>query len=186
MAGKVVTAYLNKYGNQIMESPEFEQAMNQRHHKRSSVGMHTLRVVSASIWVCYILKKIHVQTDSESVVHGALCHDLGILGRDDKFESDKECYREHPMESVEVAERLLPELNETTKDIIRTHMWPVTPEVPTCKEAFIVSMADKVVAVRDYFSFGSSRYLDEVDYSAPQPRYAREQVAMYAENRYSA
>ena len=37
MAGKVVTSYLNKYGKNIVDSPEFEQAMNQRHHLRSSV-----------------------------------------------------------------------------------------------------------------------------------------------------
>lgn len=186
MAGKVVTAYLNKYGDQIMDSPEFLQAMNQRHHKRSSVGMHTMRVVAASIWVCYILSKLNVHTDSESVVQGALCHDLGILGRDDKFDSDAECYREHPMESVEVAERLLPELNERTRSIIRTHMWPVTPEAPTCKEGVIVSLADKVVAVRDFMSFGQSKYVETERYSAPVLADWNEEALMLAENRYSA
>lgn len=168
MAGKVVTSYLNRYGKSIMHSEEFKQAMNQCHHKRSSVGMHTMRVVAASIWVCYLLKKIHVHTDSEAVVKGALCHDLGILGRDEKFESNKECYREHPEESVEVAKELIPNLSTKAEAIIRTHMWPVTTEAPTCKEGVIVSLADKVVAIRDFCSFGQSRYLPEVDYTAPK------------------
>lgn len=167
MAGKVVTSYLNKYGKNIVDSPEFEQAMNQRHHLRSSVGMHTMRVVAASVWICYLLKKIHVQTDSESVVKGALCHDLGILDRDEKFDNNKECYREHPVESVEVAKKLLPDLSEKSAEIIRTHMWPVTSELPTCREGVIVSLADKVVAVRDFLSFGESRFTEGESYSAP-------------------
>ena len=85
-----------------------------------------MRVVAASVWICYLLKKIHVHTDSESVVKGALCHDLGILDRDEKFDNNKECYREHPVESVEVAKKLLPDLSEKSVEIIRTHMWPVT------------------------------------------------------------
>ncbi len=186
MAGKVVSVYLRKYADEILESPEFVCAMNQRHHRRSSVGMHTMRVTSASIWACYLLKKIHIDTDCESVVKGALCHDLGILGREEKYESDKECYREHPLDSVRVAKQLVPDLSETSVEIIRTHMWPVTPDAPTCMEGVIVSLADKVVAVRDYFSFGQSRYIESVEYSAPALVSWAEQTPLQEEERYSA
>jgi uncharacterized protein len=156
MAGKVVSRYLNKYGREILDSEVFKQAMRQTHHKHSSVGAHTLGVTAVSIWTCCLLKKLHVRTDVEDIVQGALCHDLGILGRDDKYENDHECYRRHPIDSVKVAEKLVPELSDKSKEIIRHHMWPVTKEFPTSREGVIVSVADKVVSVRDFFGIGNS------------------------------
>ena len=80
----------------------------------------------------------------------------------------------------EVAKKLLPDLSEKSEEIIRTHMWPVTSELPTCREGVIVSLADKVVAVRDFLSFGESRFTDGESYSAPALQ------GMENRNRYSA
>ncbi len=35
------------------------------------------------------------------------------------------------------------ELTELEKDIIKKHMWPLTVVPPGCREAWIVTMADK-------------------------------------------
>ena len=115
---------LERYGGEILHSDEMEQAYRQTHHTRSTVGEHTQRVAEKSLAICYELNKLHVRTDIQAVVAGSLCHDLGILGRDEKYETNQDCYRQHPSDSVEVARRLMASLPEKTPDIIERHMWP--------------------------------------------------------------
>ena len=97
---------LEQYGREILNSDEMQQAFRQTHHTRSTVGEHTQRVAEKSLAICYALNRLHIRTDIPAVVAGALCHDLGILSRDEKYASDQECYRQHPSDSVEVAKKL--------------------------------------------------------------------------------
>ena len=139
-----------RYGKSILNSDELQAAYRQTHHTWSTVGEHTIRVAAASLLICYALRKIHVQTDISAVVEGSLCHDLGILGRDEKYASDKECKRQHPVDSVEVARELLADLPEKSADIIERHMWPAGhSKAPNSIEGVIVSTADKYAALQD-------------------------------------
>lgn len=141
---------LELYGAQVLESEEMKQAFQQSHHRWSTVGEHTLRVAFTSVMVCYALKKLNIKVNVPAVIVGALCHDLGILGREDKFSTSKEMSREHPKASVDVAKDLLEELPEKTEDIIERHMWPAGhSKAPNSIEGVIVSAADKYNAVKD-------------------------------------
>ena len=142
---------LEHYGSGILNSDEMQEAFGQTHHTRSTVGEHTRRVAEKSLAICYALDRLHIRTDIPAVVAGSLCHDLGILGRDEKYDSDQECYRQHPADSVEVARKLMNELPEKTQDIIEHHMWPTAnSRAPGTLEGFIVSAADKAAAVEDF------------------------------------
>ena len=142
---------LERYGNEIMNSDEMQEAFRQTHHLRSTVGDHTQRVAEKSLAICHALEKLHIRTDIPAVVKGSLCHDLGILGREEKYGSGRECYRQHAADSVEVARKLVDDLPGKTEDIIRNHMWP-TPgnKMPNSLEATIVSVADKAASVEDF------------------------------------
>ena len=83
------------------------------------------------------------------MIRGALCHDLGILGRYDKFANNFVCCYRHPKDSVDAAKELLGGLTDIEKDVIAHHMWPVTPVPPHHREAYIVTLADKICAVRE-------------------------------------
>ena len=138
------------YGNDVLESEEMKQAFQQTHHQWSTVGEHTFRVAFSSVMICYALRKLNIKVSIPAVVIGALCHDLGILGRNEKFSSAKECSIEHPKESVEVARELVNDLPEKTEDIIERHMWPLgESEAPNSIEGVVVSVADKYSAVKD-------------------------------------
>ena len=142
---------LERYGSMILHSEEMQQAYRQTHHTRSTVAEHTQRVAEKSLAICYALDKLHIQTDIPAVVAGSLCHDLGILGRDEKYDSDHECYRQHAVDSIEVARKLVEDMPEKTPDIIEHHMWPsLGSEAPKSLEGFIVSAADKAAAVEDF------------------------------------
>jgi len=142
---------LRRYGEKILNSAEMRQAFRQKHHTLSTVGEHTMRVAAISLAICYALKKLHIRTDIKAVVTGALSHDLGILGRNEKYCSSGECSRQHPQDSAKVAEKLLGKLPKKTEDIITRHMWPVgKSKPPNSLEAAIVSTADKIAAVEDF------------------------------------
>ena len=139
------------YGGKILNSEEMQRAFTQKHHTLSSVGAHTMRVAMTSLAICYALKKLHINTDISSVVTGSLCHDLGILGRNEKYHSSGECSRQHPLDSVEIANKLTGGLSDKEADIIARHMWPVgKSKPPNSLEGAIVSAADKVAAVEDF------------------------------------
>jgi len=144
-------ADLSRYGRRILDSEEMRQSFKQTHHTFSTVGEHTMRVAMTSLAICYALKKLRIKTNIPAVVTGSLCHDLGILGRSGKFHSSKECSRQHPVESVEVAHKLTGELSEKVEAIITRHMWPAgKAKPPNSLEAAIVSAADKIAAVEDF------------------------------------
>lgn len=152
-----IKSELNSYGGDILNSEEMRRACAQTHHTRSTVAEHTRRVAENSLAICHALEKLGISTDIKAVVEGALCHDLGILGREEKFENEKECFRRHADASVSTAQTLLDHLPEKTRDIIEHHMWPVAgSRRPGHLEGFIVSAADKAAAVQDFIM--GSRY----------------------------
>ena len=141
---------IDSFGGDILSSDDLKEAYEQTHHMWSTVGEHTLRVTASSVMICYALRKLGIKANIPAVVIGSLCHDLGILKRDEKYESKKECYREHPADSVKVAKELVPDLTEHSADIIERHMWPGgSSKLPNSVEGMIVSVADKYAAVKD-------------------------------------
>ena len=141
---------IDSFGGDILSSDELKEAYDQTHHMWSTVGEHTLRVTASSVMICYALRKLGIKANIPADVIGSLCHDLGILKRDEKYESKKECYREHPADSVKVAKELVPDLTEHSADIIERHMWPGgSSKLPNSVEGMIVSVADKYAAVKD-------------------------------------
>lgn len=141
---------LELYGSDVLNSKEMQEAFQQTHHRWSTVGEHTFRVAFSSVMIAYALKKLNIKVNLPAVVIGALCHDLGILGRHEKYSSAKEMSREHPRESVAVARELLENMPEKTEDIIERHMWPAgQSKAPNSIEGAIVSAADKYNAVKD-------------------------------------
>ena len=156
-----IRAEIERYGSGILDSGEMREAYRQTHHTRSTVGEHTRRVAEKSLAVCHALEKLRIRTDIPAVVTGALCHDLGILGRDGKYGSERECRRRHPADSVETARKLVDGLSETAEDIIARHMWPAAgSRAPGSPEGFIVSMADKAATIEDFFRGSSVKPAD--------------------------
>ena len=141
---------LERYGGDVLSSDEMKQAFEQTHHQWSTVGEHTMRVAASSVMICYALRKLGIKVNIPAVVIGALCHDLGILGRNEKYSTTRECHTEHAKESVEVARGMFDELPEKTEDIIERHMWPIGDTgAPNSIEGVVVSVADKYSAVKD-------------------------------------
>ncbi len=140
---------LQRYGAKILTSGQFRKAGRQKHHLRASVAEHSVRVARASLKIAYALDNFGIRTDKRSLVIGSLCHDLGMLGRDEKYKNNAECCRRHPGDSVEESRKLVPDIDLKTQQIIERHMFPLNGRPPTSLEGAIVSAADKYASVQD-------------------------------------
>ena len=141
---------MERYGSEVLDSQEMQEAFHQTHHGWATVGEPSLRVTVTSLLICYALKRMNITVNIPAVVVGALCHDLGMVGLRDKYDSLKELNRAHPKESVQVARELVEELPEETEEIIERHMWPAgDSQPPNSIEGVVVSVADKYNSVKD-------------------------------------
>lgn len=153
----------SRTGRKIYCSDYFTTALSQTHHNQTTVAVHTLGVAVTSLRIYYILKALGFTLDKESLLKSSLCHDLGIVGRNEKFENNRECLKQHPVDSVIAAREIFPDLDERTEDAIRHHMWPCTLLPPHHREGFVVTVADKYCAaiegVAGKFYCPGSRFL---------------------------
>lgn len=127
----------------IVSTPRFQKSLAQKHHRDTTLGLHTLEVKKAAMKICRALDKLGVKTDENSVIAAALCHDLGMVGRDELYKNDVECWTKHSEDSVEAARKLIPDMDEKTEKAIRSHMWPLSKHIPTSREGWILVAADK-------------------------------------------
>ena len=148
------------YGKRILESKEFAAAFGQRHHYRTTVGDHSLRVTRASLRLLYLLEKLGLDLDHQSMVEAGLCHDLGMIGRKEKFKRGRDCIGLHPVHSAEIADRILGYKNPKRETIIRRHMWPLSKKAPHSWEEGIITVADKYASLVDVIKPKVKRHED--------------------------
>ncbi len=143
---------IQKYGSDILDSKEFEFALNQIHHHRSSVGDHSIMTARAGLTMCNLINKTGIRIDERKVVRISLLHDLGMLGRYDRYRNNFICGYLHPKNSAVTAQKLWSDIDPKSIKAIKSHMWPLSLCMPTSKEAVILCLADKVAAFGDRFN----------------------------------
>lgn len=142
--------YIESVGAPVLESQQFKQSLEQRHHFNCSVGLHMLHTAYWAYRVCRWLNMIGVETATNELILSCLCHDLGIVGnRYNKYKSGRECCWQHPIDSLEVAEELLGGLTEREKSVIAHHMWPCTLTPSKYREGTILMLVDKYCAITE-------------------------------------
>ncbi len=105
-----------------------------------------------SLFVAFLTYKMSkfFNMDFVAATRGALLHDLHLQDWSTTDIKKPERLVIHPAIALENASKHY-ELGEIEKDIIITHMWPITIKaVPRKKESVIVNLADKICAVYEY------------------------------------
>lgn len=141
-----------KYGGDILGSDEFRETFSQTHHVDTTVGDHTLGVAAEAVRICL---KYH-QTDDgtlKNAVVSSLCHDLGIIGRDEKYKNNVQCLIRHPIDSIEAYKSVTGEEEERVLDSIGCHMFPLKPRMPKHREGWILVLADKTASAREKLGY---------------------------------
>ncbi|MCR5772026.1 MAG: HD domain-containing protein [Butyrivibrio sp.] len=141
---------VKEVGAKVMASRQFQEADLQTHHHFTTVARHSFRVACICFCICHFLYVVFkIKTNWQLLIVCALLHDIGIIGRDLKYRNNSQCCQQHPKDSVVVAQSILGDLDDTGRDIIGNHMWPMTLTPPQTIEGFIITIADKYCAVTD-------------------------------------
>lgn len=125
----------------ILSSENFRSTKGYIQHGSVSVSSHCMYVAKYSL---AISEKLHIPCNRRELIRGALLHDYFLYDWHSK--DHVQLYRLHGFFHPGVALKNATEEYELTpreKDIIKKHMWPLTVVPPMCREAWIVTMADK-------------------------------------------
>ena len=153
MRDKAITRDILHYGGSILRSEAFQNASGETHHLRGSVADHTLTVCILAARICRALQKRGITVNEKDLIQAALCHDLGMIGRDTAYKNRTDSWRSHPKKSASVARDLVPDLSTNAESMITTHMWPVSGPRPRSREAAILNIADKWASAADWVYF---------------------------------
>lgn len=120
----------------ILKNEEIIGLRYEYHHGISRLD-HSLNVARLTFNMCKLFKIEKI----EEVTRAALLHDFYKTGEDSSF-------RRHPTTAVNNAKRVF-NVNDMQADIIYNHMFPATLRIPKYKETWIVTTADKLVAINE-------------------------------------
>lgn len=134
------------YGSDILHSVGMQEEKLFIQHRLSNTFSHSLNVANTSV---RIAKCLNMKVDTRALVRGALLHDYFLY--DCHSENNKHNHiRTHAKTALANANRDF-NIGPIEKDIIARHMFPINIKLPRYKESFIVSVADKICAIREFF-----------------------------------
>ncbi len=141
---RLVREAIHSHGHDILKSPEFHKTMEFIQHGDISVYEHCMSVAERAV---KINRALHAKCKERDLIRGALLHDYFLYdwhvdGKDKGNVHPKLHGFYHPSTALKNATRDFI-LSEREKDIIKKHMWPMTVVPPMCREAWIVTLADK-------------------------------------------
>ena len=148
---KGVTRLLHRYGGDILKSELYKQNKNYIQHGNVTVYRHCINVAKTSLaWS----RALPVNFSERELVRGALLHDYFLydwhgkkIGLHEILHFYKMHGFTHPRTAAKNADRDF-NLSLIEKEIILKHMWPLTIfDVPGCREAWLVMLADKYVSL---------------------------------------
>lgn len=136
---------------EIVSTEEFKKMKQYKHHRGGNTYDHSIRVA----YLCYRYYKRHnSKVNVNELIRGALLHDYFLYDRHDKSNPDYVCGLihglVHPKRALANATRAYPNLTKTERDVIKRHVFPLTPIPPKTRCGWLVCFYDKVVAICDY------------------------------------
>ena len=132
----------------ILHSEEFGKMKKYRHHVNGSLYDHSIKVA----YLCFKHhKRFGLQTDIAEFVRGAILHDFYLYDLHDETVTHKLHWFRHPETALQNAVKRYPVLTPMQKDMIKHHMFPLTPIPPTTSAGWLVCLYDKAAAISDRF-----------------------------------
>ena len=114
-------------------------------HGRVSVYAHCISVADTA---CVLAETLHLRVNERALIRGALLHDYFLYDWHDKANGHRWHGFTHPGTALHNASEDW-KLTPVEKEIIKKHMFPLTPIPPTCREAWLVCLADKICAAKE-------------------------------------
>ena len=152
-----------QYGKEILTSDVFRQTACQTHHLQSTVMEHTMNVCIIAVKLCREKMRKGAQLNEKDLIQAALCHDLGMIGREKKYRHVVDTWMSHPAESAKIARKIVPDLSPDAEQMILSHMWPLSGRPPRSREGRLLCRADKYASMADWqYMILKGRYADRI------------------------
>lgn len=129
-----------KVASPILSHKEFIKTKTIVHHGSTRYN-HSVRVAYFS----YKLSKI-LGGDTNAVIRAGTLHDFFLDRDDENIVTETKMLIKHPSMAKENAINYFG-INKKEQNIIEAHMFPISNIAPQTKEAWIVSLCDKIVAM---------------------------------------
>lgn len=133
----------------IITSEEFSRMRKYKHHLNGTTYDHSVKVA----YLCYRYYYRHrSKVNLKELLRGSLLHDYFLYDRHDRKNNINGFIHGfvHPNRALENALKKYPDLTETERDMIKRHMFPLTPIPPKTRGGWLVCFYDKVAAIGDY------------------------------------
>lgn len=154
-----VAREIYELGQDLLSDDKTQQMKEFIQHGHTSVYEHVVSVAKFSLVYAYFLEgRFGIKIDKKSLVRGALLHDYFLYDWHVKGDQGYFHGYTHPYRALRNARRDF-ELNLREIDIIKKHMFPLTPFPPKHIESMIVCMADKWCALCETFKIDVSSYI---------------------------
>ncbi len=98
--------------------------------------------IAVSYYSFLLSRKLGISCDHGALIRGALLHDFYLYDWHIPDKSHRLHGFTHPHKALFNAQTRFC-LGRVECDIILKHMWPLTPRFPACREAWLVTLADK-------------------------------------------
>lgn len=145
---KRIHELLKEHGEDILQSENFKKTKEHIQHGTMTVHRHCMDVARYSL---LLNKKLGIGCNKHDLIRGALLHDYFLYDWHDKeYLSQRKRLHgfHHPMTALRNAEKEY-QLNNVQREIIKKHMWPLSVVPPTCREAWVVTAADKYCSLME-------------------------------------
>lgn len=141
-------ALIREHGGDILDSDNFLSTRKHIQHGTMTVHHHCIDVARCSL---LLNGKLGLHCNKHDLIRGALLHDYFLYDWHDKeYLSQRKRLHgfHHPMTALRNAEKEY-QLNDVQRDIIKKHMWPLSVVPPACREAWVVTAADKYCSLME-------------------------------------
>ena len=135
----------------IAASEEFCKMKEYKHHAKGNTYEHCIHVA----YLCYLhWIRTGCDVNIRELIRGALLHDYFLYDwrEGEGFQLRKGMFHgfTHPGRALKNALRDYSDLSKTEEDMIKRHMFPLTPVPPHTKCGWLVCLYDKVAAIQEY------------------------------------
>ncbi|MBO4262332.1 MAG: HD domain-containing protein [Clostridia bacterium] len=145
--------FFDEVSAEIISDPLYITMKNYVAHAEVSVYDHSVAVARRAYG--YAVRK-KIKCDLRSLVRGALLHDFFLYDWHKRPKFTFHGYKHAKIALKNAEERF--SLNDVEKDVISSHMFPLNLfSVPRTKEAWIVTMCDKICAAKETFRIGKNK-----------------------------
>ena len=137
---------VRRIGEGILLSEGMQRMRTYKQHGMTSIFSHSVNVACVSVWLA---ARLHLRVDERAMIRGALLHDYFLYDWHVSAKEHRWHGFRHAGTALANASRDF-ELGDVERDVIRKHMFPLNPALPSYRETVIVTLADKVCAVQEF------------------------------------